>query len=89
MDCFVFVCGSGSKYDYSAALHPSQTPRKVIAEKFNLSPATVGNILLKRKQIEGGLSQGINSKRKRIRFLAIIVDFPVVVFLLKIAFKVI
>ena len=33
MDCFVFICGSGSKCDYCAALYPSQTPRKVSAEK--------------------------------------------------------
>ena len=46
-----------------------QTPRKAIAEKYNLSPASVGSILLKGKEIEAGISQGINPKRKKFSIL--------------------
>ena len=43
-----------------------QTPRKDVALKFNVSSRAVGKILLKRKEIEADLRDGINPKRKRV-----------------------
>ena len=45
---------------------PFMDTKKVIAEKFGLSPSAVGMMLMKRKTFEAGLSQGMNPKRKMI-----------------------
>ena len=44
-----------------------QTPKKDVAQKFNILPRTVGSILAKRKEIEADLSSGINPKRLKVR----------------------